>query len=448
MSKVGTECCFSVDGRDSAVLEMHSADENLNINGYINSDAKLVIRGSGLSYTGLSLVENGLALRLSSAYCPPELDQKSRTLKIGAGWRLLDIINFLGPSSSYILPVLPGCAEVTVGGAVACNVYGKNTYWAGNFCDHIDEMELLHPKLGRILVSREKNSEIFFLTCGGAGMTGLILNVRLRLHQRPGKSFWKETIVCTSLEDTYYRMMEEKNSGQQYLFTWNNLYSRNDKWGEGYIFKAYWRESLPTKKWPYLRPKLKPRHRPLHHGNLFNRLTIPILNSLYKAQYVRGSGSSETTYSSFSFPSADVSTYFKAFGFNGFIEKQVLIPHSNVEVFLKEFKKICFLWPLNLTLTSLKLGGGKPKHINFAGEGLIFSIDIPAATVRREEFIAEFDSLVSTLGGISNWSKDSSLSASVFSKQYGDRLDQFRRGLVKIGTDKCFSSLVMERLGL
>ena len=142
----------------------------------------MIPRGAGRSYGDSALAARVLSSRYLDDFI--SLDRRALTIRCGAGTTLAEILRVCVPQGLF-LPVLSGTKTVTIGGAIAADIHGKNHHVDGSFCDHIERFTLLLPSGETAVCSATENKEYFQATCGGMGLTGMILDATISLKKVP-----------------------------------------------------------------------------------------------------------------------------------------------------------------------------------------------------------------------------------------------------------------------
>ena len=166
----------------------------------------VVARGLGRSYGDVAQNAGGLVIDMTPLNTIHHIDATNATVDVDAGVSLDELMRAALPYGLWI-PVLPGTRQVTIGGAIGCDVHGKNHHSAGSFGDHVASMELLVAD-GRVLTLRPEGSpddpdgSIFWATVGGVGLTGVILRVVINMTRTETAYFIADGVVTKTLEET------------------------------------------------------------------------------------------------------------------------------------------------------------------------------------------------------------------------------------------------------
>ena len=286
--------------------------------------ARVIARGKGASYGDQAMNTDHLVLLMTSLDRLLAWDPKAGILHAEAGLTLDEVLRFVVPRG-FFLPVTPGTSYVTVGGAIAANVHGKNHHAAGCFGDHVHGMDLLTASGEVLHCSPEENRELFETTCGGMGLTGVILDVRLRLV--PIESSRVKVSYCP------FRTLEEARDiflagDREYPFTvaWMNQgcekgvatlgrFARRGEVEGGPLLPVHSTRSLTV-------PCEMPR---LFAWAALNRLSMSLLYRLYY-RLQAGKGTRLEEYKKFFYPLDGIKEWNRVYGPRGFTQYQVVVP--------------------------------------------------------------------------------------------------------------------------
>lgn len=389
-----------------------------------------IARGAGLSYCGAGLgprTIDGAAFDRVLGF-----DAADGTITVEAGTTLGAIYRAAAPSGWH-LSVMPGHPSITVGGCVAANVHGKNQHAEGCFSSVVEGFTLFHPERGALRCSRTENAGAFWLTLGGFGLTGFLLDVTLRLKRIPAETLILERIPVRSFVDAVAVMKTRASAA--------SLYSWHQPCGRGFVFAA---DPAPG------RPGPAPRWRALTGGHggpqLLNRLTAPLALTAYELGERLSAAKRTVTLAEALFPVAGREFYFSLFGKKGFREYQLLVPEAAFASFCKELDALRRRHGAALTLASLKLFSGKQRFLNFDGTGIALAIDAPEGPATRALWDA-LDPVVAAHGGTVNAAKDSRLTAAAARKLFPG-YEAFASELAAWDPRRVVDSLLRRRLEL
>lgn len=402
----------------------------------------VVSRGAGLAYCLASASRQGGSI-LSAQYNRfLGFDAQRKIVRVEPGVTMGALFEF-AVARGLLPPVLPGYPAVTVGGAVAMNIHGKNQFRAGNFGDHVRNIGLYHPHSGEISCGPELNPDLFRLTVGGFGLTGHILSVDIALTALTGRSLVVERHNVADLIEAGH-LMENLASRSEYTYSWHNLNLHGRRFGSGTVYSEHPRNGEISTSGK-LRASLAST-KPLP-CRLYNRLTVQLLCGAYQMkERMAARTTTSHLYSAF-FPFVGKELYFRMYGKRGFREFQALFPQAHWGDACKRIAEAIQRSRAPILLASIKIFRGEPGFLNFSGNGICLALDTPN-TASAREFFARLDEITLDLGGIANISKDGRLSAATVRAMYGDRYEKFRSALRDYDPQRHFQSELRRRLDL
>lgn len=404
-------------------------------------------RGAGLSYTGASFTQNGLSVSHSAFNRIVDFDRENKIVEVETGISLHDLYSFLFSQGLY-LPVQPGHGQISVGGCIAADVHGKNNYRDGTFISQVISITLFHPMHGILHLSRDHEPDLFYLTCGGYGLTGHILKAQLQASAIPAQIIDLRAVKIESIQNS---LSEIQNAAAEsdFVYTWHDFTGKGDDFGKGFLFKANFAEIetsniFQTNK--VLTASLTSEDRAILPFSLFNHTSAFALNIVYKLKQRKTIRGIQLPLYQALFPAHQLQIYFKLFGRSGFHEYQALLPLDKMCDYLSAIKGRVSRGAPPITLASAKAFGGTQSLLRFSGNGICFALNFPRGQ-QSHKFMAFLDECLIDLGGIPNIIKDSRLPRSVIDACYPEA-DRFRSLLHDFDPKRTFRSELSERLGL
>ena len=194
---------------------------------------KMIPMGSGSSYVPASFGKDNLSILMTRFNKIIEFDKTNKTITVEAGVKISELLQFTLKDKLWV-PQIPGYPSITLGGIIATNSHGKSSAFHGTIRNQVMEILLYHKTHGWLTLSKDKNKTIFDLTIGGFGLTGIIVQIKLKLENFIGYNFKTSLIKTNSLSDTIEKFSDD--SKEIYQYSWNR--SDNAKrLGQGFIFK-------------------------------------------------------------------------------------------------------------------------------------------------------------------------------------------------------------------
>ena len=430
----------SFDGCENLVSNISRPDRYSALFEVIRSSSRIIARGSGLSYCNASASKNSTSIDTSKFNRILFFDPNNGRIEVESGIRLGSLLDFV-IGQEYYLPVLPGHPMITIGGCVAFNVHGKSQIHTGNFIESIYMLKVFHPDYGEIECSYKKNSDIFFLTVGGFGLTGFITSIGLQLKKLRGKQINIKRIPVSNLLEAV-EVLDSYSKISNNIYSWNNLNLRGSNFGRGIVYSETIVDLANNVKSDYR--FLSPKNRSILPFSLYNNITVRLMNLAYGINERLKPRETKINIFDGSFPINKKEIYYKLFGKRGFREYQMIIPKKFWEDAVKNIEKKINSNNVVTTLGSLKLFKGETTYLNFSGEGVCLTINIPLTKYSARLF-HDIDLILKKYDGIANISKDSRLTAITIKDMYPE-YEKFRIELNKYDDSKKFHSKLRERL--
>lgn len=395
----------------------------------------LISRGNGRSYGDSSLASNVLNHMSNDRFL--SFDKKSGELEIESGVLISQIIKHFAPLGWFPY-IVAGTKLISVGGAIASDIHGKNHHKEGCFSECVTEIKLLSPNKELITCSREANANIFHATCGGMGLTGPIVSAKIKL-KKINSTFIEQKIIKTkNLEETFKVFEEIKD--YRYSVAWLDCLNQK-RLGRAVIncgdfsndgnFSFYEKRVIKV-----------PLEMPAFILNPFN---IKQFNKLY--YFMAKEGQSKIYFDKFFFPLDSILDWNLIYGKNGFMQYQFIIPKDNSLEGISEILKNIASSNFKSFLSVLKLYG--PQNNNFLSfpiEGYSLAIDFKIED-GLIEFINSLNKIILKSEGRIYLAKDVCMTKEVFDRGY-PRSQEFRNIRKKYGFDEHYNSLQSLRLGL
>ena len=374
----------------------------------------------GRSYGDSCLNDGGLLLDVRRLDRMIAFDETEGRLRCEAGVTLAEILALVVPRG-WFLPVVPGTRWVSIGGAVANDIHGKNHHRAGTFGAHVTGLELLRST-GERIVCRPGDA-LFHATVGGLGLTGLMLWVEIRLVRIPGPGIAMERIRFGGLEGFFELAAED--SRHAYTVAWIDCLARGPQLGRGLYFRgdhAPYDGVVPSP----LRPPLV--HVPFDAPDaLLNGLTLRLFNAAYYRFQRPTTRRATVPYPPFFFPLDNVGDWTRLYGRRGFVQYQCVVPDAPgggaMRVLIDRISRSGE--PASLAVLK-RLGDLPPAGmLSFPRPGLTLAVDFAVRGRRTLALLDELDAVVRDAGGAVYPAKDARMSPESF-RAYFPGLDRFR----------------------
>ena len=366
----------------------------------INSSSKIVARGNGRCYGDASLQNEIISTKKWNKFI--EFDRERGFIEVESGVLLSDIIEVAVPSG-YFITVTPGTKFITVGGAIASDVHGKNHHVDGCFSEHVVYFDLMIDSGEVVRCSRDVNADLFWATIGGMGLTGVILSARFLLTKIETAYIRNEAIQAKNL-DEIFKLFEESEDWT-YTVAWLDCLQKGENLGKSIMLRGEHAtlDELPKKlKSNPLKIKTKPKiNIPFFFPNfLLNPWSIKIFNWLYFNKQLKKHVKNFVDYDQFFYPLDAVYNWNRIYGKNGFIQYQFVIPKEYGLEGMREILSEIAASGNGSFLVVLKLfGENNPKAYNsFPEPGYTLALDFKV-NKQLKELIAKLDHIVEKYNG-------------------------------------------------
>lgn len=424
--------------------EKFSFDYNTEVKGKLGSLSDLAIRGNGRCYGDASLSSTIVSsLRFDKIL---SFDIEKGVVECQSGLLLSDLLQIIVPKG-WFLPVTPGTKFITIGGAVASDVHGKNHHVDGSFSRHIVNMSILTGTGEIIDCNPQQNSDLFWATCGGMGLTGLILEVTFNLKKIETAYIKQKQIKASNLDEVMD--LFEQYGNYTYSVAWIDCLIKGSSYGRSILMvgeHATQNDLAPGKK--ILKAKEKALFSvPFNFPSFaLNSLTVKAFNALYYAKNYKTVMDSVVHYDGFYYPLDSILNWNRIYGSNGFVQYQFVLPLSSSKQGLKDILGRISNKGLGSFLAVLKLFGDQNDLISFPMKGYTLALDIPIQS-GLFEFLDELDKVVAEYGGRIYLSKDARMKKEIFWSTY-NRAGEFNNILKKYDPSNTFITHMSKRLEL
>lgn len=404
-----------------------------------------IARGGGYSYAAASFGAGSLIQDMTCFNRVLQFDPEARLIEVEAGMTLADLLNLTAPVGLW-LPVQPGYPAITIGGCIAAEVHGKNPAREGTFTRSIVELTLFHPSHGTVRVDPVKTPLLFDLTCGGYGLTGVILTATLRLDPLPGTIASVRRVPVGTLAEGLAQLRASA-SHSPIAYTWHGVAPVGRTFGRGIVYEGALIPGPPAQRnsEPHYKV-LTAKTRAQFPFSLWGRLTTRAVNSTFWRLESRRQEPVEAPLFDSLFPFARRAAYFRLYGRRGLAESQMLIPQEHVDGFLAELQQRVLKMKAPAVMMSLKLFKGTQRLLRFDGDGVCVTLDL-LRSPQTLAFLSVLDELLIAAHGIPNVIKDSRLPRAVVRACY-PQYEAFRDQLHAYDPLRLFRSELSERLGL
>lgn len=380
----------------------------------LKSTSSMTPYGNGRSYGDVCLTKNGTLLVTRGMDRFIEFSPETGRLKCEAGITLGEILSVIIPQG-WFLPVTPGTQFVTVGGAVANDVHGKNHHTNGSFGNHILSLDIWRTNSGLQSCSSQNNSKLFAATIGGLGLTGLILSVEFQLQPIKNPWMWVESQRFSCL-DEFWNINQQAEQNSPYTVAWIDCTATGKSQGRGIYFSGQHAATQITQSTFRESRRNIPFELPF---SLVNRLSLTAFNALYSRQKVNPLGQL-SHYVPYFYPLDGVKNWNNIYGSKGFYQYQSVIPPDTAPDATKEMLSVISKYKQGSFLAVLKTFGNIKSigMMSFSRPGVTLALDFPNLGSDTLALMNELDRIVMDAGGALYPGKDARMSAAMFKFGY------------------------------
>ena len=392
------------------IVPLHWRDAALpDVNG------SLLAYGNGRSYGDVCLNDGGTLLHTRGLDRFVAFDPATGVLRCEAGILFSEILDFAVPRG-WFLPVTPGTRFVTVGGAIANDVHGKNHHRAGTFGEHVRRFELLRSDGSRLECSPEKNVDLYKATIGGLGLTGVIAWAEFALQRIASPWMAQEIRRFASLGE-FFALSAESEADFDYTVAWIDCAASDTALGRGVFYRANHAPSTATERVSRQRRLAVPFTPPI---SLINSLSLRAFNELYFRRAREGSAT--VHYEPYFYPLDAIGEWNRIYGPHGFLQYQCVVPQDAAPDAIAELLRRIAASGSGSFLAVLKIFADRAPAgiLSFARAGGTLALDFPNQGAATLSLLDRLDEIVAAAGGAVYPAKDARMSGARF-RQYFPR---------------------------
>ncbi len=418
----------------------------------------MIPRGLGRSYGDCAQCSGGVVIDLSQQQILYKQDIQSGQVTVSSGMSIDALIRHMLPLGFFV-PVTPGTRHITVGGAIAADVHGKNHHLDGSFGNYIPSMKILTPSGIVTAQPQGETSEIFWATVGGLGLTGVVEQADLSLIPVETQSMVVSTTRTRDL-DELLSVMNETDHNFKYSVAWIDCLAKGSNLGRGVLTQA--NHALKPEitsannhislKALYARASKLISQRQLSINttpplNLLNRNLVRVFNEVWFRKAPSTSTTSIQSISSFFYPLDAIGGWNRLYGKRGFIQYQFVVPYGcepelrMILEMLSEAKVSSFLAVLK------RFGGSSQGLLSFPMPGWTLAVDIAVGSPNIAKLLDQFDEIIVSAKGRVYLAKDSRLDPKMIPKMYPN-LDNWRSIRDRLDPKRLMASDLSRRLEL
>ena len=399
---------------------------------------QLIAQGARRSYGDSCLAENIVGSRFLDNFI--SFDRNNGTIACGAGVTLDQILEISVPAG-WFLPVLPGTRFVTAGGAIASDVHGKNHHTDGCFSSFVNSITLMLASGEIVQCGSGMNDALFHATCGGMGLTGIILQASLKLERISSAFIEQRTEIAGNLDEILE--LFDKYADSKYSVAWIDCLARGSKLGRSVLLTGEHTTRGDLVNWD--RTKVSaPSRSP---GFLINRHSMKLFNNVYYALQKSGRRDNILHYRDYFFPLDWIRHWNRLYGKAGFIQYQFVVPQASAKESLTAvLREISSQGKGSFLSVLKKMGAENNNYLSFPMAGYTLALDFKVED-SLFPLLDRLDQIVMDGGGRVYLAKDARMKESMFKQTY-PRWQQFCQVRQDVDPTSLFGSLQSRRLGL
>jgi len=413
-------------------------DKNKTLRKIINEHDELIPYGNGRSYGDSALSSNIIDARPKDYFI--DFNEENGLLHVQTGVLLSEILESFIPRG-WFLKVTPGTKLITVGGAIASDIHGKNHHVEGCFSECIKEFKIMLADGKVVTCSKEATPDLFRATCGGQGLTGIILDAKIYLKKINSQYIDQTTIKTKNLKETFEAFEEYQN--KPYSVAWIDCLAKGNKIGKCLLMVGDFRDDgkldykpKPQKSIPFNFPSFA-----------LNNWSVRAFNWFYYGKIKERVSKQRVDIDTFFYPLDAIGHWNHIYGKNGFTQYQFILPKESSYEGLEEILTTISKSGKGSFLAVLKLyGKANDNYLSFPMEGysLALSFKIEKGLF---DLLDELDEIVVKHKGRIYLAKDVRVSKETFEKGY-PQIETFRQYRKENKMDIKFQSLQSKRVGI
>jgi decaprenylphospho-beta-D-ribofuranose 2-oxidase len=408
-------------------------------------------RGLGRSYGDAAQNSGGLVVRLFGSAHQAVIDTARGTVTVPAGVSIDELLRVLVPRGWFV-PVTPGTRFVTIGGAIASDIHGKNHHGEGSFGNHVTSITLLLADGTPVKIGPRRRADLFWATVGGMGLTGIILEATFSLLPIETSRVAVDTIRVPDL-DSLFAEMTSPDDDVRYSVAWIDPLAKGRHLGRSVLGRGDHARldqldakdaADPFAYGPHQLATMPPIVPPM---GFINRLTVAAFNEMwFRKAPARRLGEIQSI-ASFFHPLDMVGSWNRVYGTNGMVQYQFVVPFGEEDAMRTVIERLSGARTPSFLAVLKRFGASNAAPLSFPAPGWTLALDVPAGAPGLGELLHGLDRIVLDAGGRHYFTKDAHTTPAAVRQGY-PRLDEWKAVRDSVDPQRRWQSDLSRRLGL
>ena len=408
-------------------------------------------RGLGRSYGDAAQNGGGVVLRLSAGAGDVLLDETGGTATVGAGVSIDELLKVIVPRGFFV-PVTPGTRFVTIGGAIASDIHGKNHHVDGSIGNHIESVTMMLADGSTVVVGPERHPELFWATIGGMGLTGVMLDATIRLLPIETSRMRVDTSRVADV-DALFATMSEGDDDVRYSVAWIDLVAKGRHLGRSVLSRGEHARLVdldakqavaPFAYGPHQLIAVPPLVPPM---GVLNHASIAAFNEFWFRKAPRQRVGEIQGIGAFFHPLDLVGSWNRLYGKRGMVQYQFVVPFGQEDAMRTVVERLSASGAASFLAVLKRFGAANPAPLSFPQAGWTLALDVPAASRGLGDLLHGLDRVVLDAGGRHYFAKDAHMTPDAVRRGY-PRLDEWKAIRDGVDPHHVFQSDLGRRLGL
>ncbi len=409
----------------------------------------IIARGLGRAYGDCAQNAGGDVLDGPSLSGVIDVDLASGVVRAKAGTSLDDLMKWFVPLGLFV-PVTPGTRSVTIGGAIAADIHGKNHHVKGSWGNHVLSFRLLDGHGALRDVSPQTDPDLFWATMGGMGLTGIVIDATIQMTAIESAFLMVDTDRTRDLDEVM-NLMIEGDEFYEYSVAWIDLIAKGSRMGRSILERGRFATETEVRSVGKGDPYRYSTHQlvsppDILPSGLLNHLTVRAFNELWYRKAPKKRRDHLSSIEAFFHPLDMIDDWNRMYGPRGFLQWQTVLPDSATDVLRVAVERLSSSGASSFLAVLKRFGPGNDGHLSFPEKGWTLALDIPVSA-GLHSLLDELDEMIVEAGGRIYLAKDSRVRPELIPSMY-PRLDEWREIRDKVDPDQKFRSDMSRRLRL